>query len=211
MNSGIYEIRHGATGATYVGSANDVGRRFMEHRKALRRGNHANPHLQHAWAKYGEGSFTFQPVESCAPADLISTEQRHLDATIASRGRDAVFNICLIVERSRLGVRVSEESRRRMSEAKRGTLTPERQAIMAAGRVGLKRSQEAKDKTAAKHRGVKRSAEACARMSAKAKGRVVGMEQRAKLSAALKGRAFTPEHRARAIAGIRAAHARRAA
>lgn len=229
---GIYRIRCLPSGRVYIGQSVNIKARWALHRGQLRAGTHGNPIMRRSFNKYGPDAFEFTVLTECADADLDASEKAHIAAAKNELGEAMVMNIGedvrnpmkgrhhtaearhLLSERFRGIPRgpMPAETRRRLSEAKRGHRpTPENVAKAALARVGLVRSQSAKDKTAATHRGMKRSAEACARMSASAKGRVISLEHRAKLSAALKGRAFTPEHRARAIAGIRAAHARKVA
>lgn len=91
------------------------------------------------------------------------------------------------------GLRHSEASRRRMSEAHRGVPLTEAHRLNAArSRIGTRCS----DDTTAK-------------LSARNSGRVMTTEQRQKLSAAKVGKTLTEEHRARIAAGVRANPPRR--
>jgi group I intron endonuclease len=190
--SGIYCIENTASGHRYIGSAVNVANRFYEHRKHLRKGTHANSHLQHAWLKYGADAFQWTLVARCAPELLIAAEQQAIDRCVALHGRDRLYNICLVAQ-SALGVRRSLETRRRMSEAKRGKKhTAESCANMGASRRGKRRSPEAMAKTQAAHRGMKRSAECRAKMSAASARRdrstwAKTPEHRAKIAAAMLG------------------------
>lgn len=91
---GIYQWRCIPTGKIYIGSTLNLRRRWNEHLKALRCKQHGNPHLQHAWDKYGENAFEFSILELVMFAEyLIEREQAWLDATRCydpSMG----FNIC---------------------------------------------------------------------------------------------------------------------
>ena len=63
---GIYQIRNKNNGKVYIGqvyATKGANRRWLEHRAALRKGNHYNPHLQSAWNKYGEVNFSFEILE----------------------------------------------------------------------------------------------------------------------------------------------------
>ena len=57
---GIYAIVHVPSNVGYIGSANNLQRRFKEHKTSLRKGSHHSQHLQNAWNKYGESSFEFR-------------------------------------------------------------------------------------------------------------------------------------------------------
>ena len=80
---GIYKITNKQRGKHYIGSSNNIYKRWWEHRKWLRLGNHANVHLQRAWIKYGEDSFTFEVIEKCSLETGLDTlkqlEQTYLD------------------------------------------------------------------------------------------------------------------------------------
>lgn len=56
---GIYFIFCSANGKTYVGSAKNLHTRWGDHKKQLSLNKHCNRHLQHAWLKFGETSFTY--------------------------------------------------------------------------------------------------------------------------------------------------------
>ncbi len=77
---GVYAIVHSPSNRAYIGSANDIKRRFKEHRTRLRTAKHHSPYLQSAWDKYGEAQFVFKVV---AEAENLETareiEQAFLD------------------------------------------------------------------------------------------------------------------------------------
>jgi len=77
----IYEIRNNDNGKIYIGSTNNLRRRWEEHRRRLNNGKHNNRYLQRAWDKSG-ANFTFTVLEEVAQdEDLIPTEQKWLDLT----------------------------------------------------------------------------------------------------------------------------------
>jgi len=63
MEQLIYKIINLTNNKFYVGSTTDKKARFRQHRKLLRGNRHHCKHLQAAWNKYGESSFTFVDVE----------------------------------------------------------------------------------------------------------------------------------------------------
>jgi hypothetical protein len=72
----IYRITNTVTGKFYIGSASWYDKRIGTHVARLRRNQHDNPHLQAAWNKYGEGSFSFEIVEEIKnESDLVEREQ----------------------------------------------------------------------------------------------------------------------------------------
>lgn len=118
MTIGVYLIRNTVNGKVYVGSSNNVEKRFGGHRHRLRKGIHSSCHLQEAWRKYGEESFVFILKRTCEESRLLEIEQEYMDLYL-SPDHDCGYNICEKAGRppSRKGVSKSPETRRRMSEA----------------------------------------------------------------------------------------------
>lgn len=78
---GVYQIRNTKTGKVYIGSSNNIGRRWREHLSELRAGAHFNDRLQRDWGQFGEGAFRMEVVEECNEPALIHKER----ATIRRR------------------------------------------------------------------------------------------------------------------------------
>src|SRR5262245_27641183 len=89
----IYAIENHETGSLYIGSTTAFYRRKTEHLWMLRRQQHTSRHLQNAWDKYGEESFSFYVLEPCDPSELLIREQSYLDTFKPE------YNICLIAGR----------------------------------------------------------------------------------------------------------------
>lgn len=112
--SGIYVITNNVNDKKYVGQSYDLERRFRAHRNELRRGDHGNSHLQAAWNKYGEHSFSFEVIEYCPIDDLDTREMywiRCLDA-FSSNG----YNMTIGGNGAR-GYHMSDEAKLRLSES----------------------------------------------------------------------------------------------
>lgn len=93
MNCGVYQIKNTVNGKRYIGSSNQVKRRFYLHKWDLRRGKHHSITLQRSWDKYGKAAFLFKPILYCSVGDLHFYEQLFLDkmeTVDPSKG----FNIC---------------------------------------------------------------------------------------------------------------------
>lgn len=110
MNCGIYEIVHAASGRRYIGSSKDIGRRWGEHRRQLRRGVHHAPHLQHAWSKHGAEAFSFRVLLVCSREMLAFYEQSLLD------GMRPEFNAS---DRADCRSPIGERTKRAMSASQR--------------------------------------------------------------------------------------------
>ena len=80
MRSGIYKIENKVNSKVYIGSSNNIKRRWQKHKALLRHNKHQNSHLQAAWNKYGEDNFAFSIVELCPIDNLISREQYFIDS-----------------------------------------------------------------------------------------------------------------------------------
>jgi len=90
--SGVYQIRCIPTGKIYVGSAVNLFKRWYDHRRTLRKGEHGNRYLQHAWDKYGEKQFAFEILELVDVSYLLEVEQEWIDST-ACVDKSIGFNI----------------------------------------------------------------------------------------------------------------------
>ena len=117
--SGIYKIINKSNDKYYVGSSNNVSRRWWKHRTQLNSNQHANKHLQSSWNKYGKNNFNFVIVESVSKEKLITTEQKYLD--IAKNEQYKCYNQTFLSS-STLGFKYSEESKRRLSISHKGQI-----------------------------------------------------------------------------------------
>ncbi len=171
-NSGIYEIRHVASGRRYVGSSANIGQRWRQHRSDLNNRKHHSAYLQRAWSKYGADAFLFAIIERVTnPDDLLPREQAHINTLCATDPRSG-FNVGATAG-SRAGVRHSPEVRAKMSALARA------------------RPRETWDRMAATKRGKKLgpcSAERKAKIGAANRGRIPSAETREKLAQAKRGR-----------------------
>src|ERR1700722_12293700 len=90
---GVYMIT--GPGRVYIGSSDDMLRRWKSHLSQLRDGRDHNYRLQAAWNEHGEAAFAFTVVEEVADlADLIAAEQRQLNAALCA---GPVYNLALDV------------------------------------------------------------------------------------------------------------------
>lgn len=76
---GIYKIENLINKKLYVGSSNNIKRRWGEHIKSLNNNLHPNKHLQFSWNKYGQNNFTFNVLEECEEYNLLEREQFYID------------------------------------------------------------------------------------------------------------------------------------
>lgn len=134
-------------------------RRGYEHLSRLRKGLHKNRNLQALWDAHGQISFQFRVLTVCRREDVLHFEQLFID----------ILPCDLNLHRNAFGaagIVRSEETRRRIGDARRGKPMSEaaRRAI-SAGMMGRVVTPETRAKLAAQ-KGWKHSDEARAKMRA---------------------------------------------
>ena len=77
--SAVYKIVNTVTGDFYVGSSNDVMKRWASHREPSRWKKHPNIPLYHDFQKYGQDKFRFQILAPVIPEYLKQVEQEFID------------------------------------------------------------------------------------------------------------------------------------
>ena len=119
--AGIYRIS-GPTERFYIGSSDDLHRRWRDHRNRLNAGTHHNRALQADWKAHGETAFTFSVIEVIAErGELISAETRWLAAAPAG----VLYNVSVDARNPARGLVHTAEARQKMSVAIRAAMTPE--------------------------------------------------------------------------------------
>lgn len=144
MISGIYQIYCKANNKLYIGQTNNLERRFAEHKKRLKskKMKHHCIHLKNAWELYGEEQFEFKILEKCPVEKLNEREQHYLDFY----GKEKLFNIGLIAEAPKRGLKLSEETKKKLSKLNSKQNHP---------KYGKKLSQETKEKISQANSGEK--------------------------------------------------------
>lgn len=178
MAAGIYSITNTLNGHKYIGSAISVSRRWKGHINHLNANTHHSAHLQSAWNKYGADCFEFTVLERCEKERLIEREQFYIDL------EQPVYNMSPTAGSS-LGIKRSEETRRRLSEAKKGKPSP---------RKGVKLSEETRAKISEAQIGRKHTDETRAKMRASSRHTPPTEEHKAKLSELFTGKPLSEEH-----------------
>lgn len=231
MKTGIiYAARCVATGRSYIGQTTQslTARRQQHEHEALVRRSVGCVKFYRALRKYGAASFTWLVVAADVPLEQLDDLEAKNIASFGSA--DDGYNVCRNGITTR-GLKLSAETRARMSQAKRPPRTAEHNAKLAAARRGKKMSPEARQRIGDAKRGIKWSEEVVEKRAAKNRGRkrhpqeiarfVASRmanggwrspkwteERRAKFSALMKNRVFTDEHRRRISEAKRAAAAR---
>ena len=208
--TGVYTITNRVTGKLYVGSTvGHISERFRQHRYQLRKGSHANKHLQAAWNRYGEPEFDFEVLDPQPPEFCVSAEQYWINMLLATNPRFG-YN-AKPVAASQLGYRHTESTLRKLSVLSSSwKRSKEHIAALCAGRVACGYSMKGKP-LSKEHRqkirislmgntnavGAIKSDAARKKLSTSLTGVPKSAEHRANISAARKGIVFSAETRAR--------------
>jgi group I intron endonuclease len=192
---GIYRI-DGPSGKFYVGSAKNLSRRWIEHKRDLRKNEHVNPILQNSWNYHGESAFVFHVLEYVDDIRLlIEREQSWIDRLdAANKG----YNVTPTAG-SLLGFIHTEETRRKMSEAhmgrKHGPMSDEQKEYFSNLYKGRKLSDETRKKMSASRKGTKFSEETKKKISEAHKGKGKSESHKEKISLSLTGKTHSMETR----------------
>lgn len=178
--SGIYAIVNNVNGNRYIGSSENVYKRWGQHVRRLENKNHHSRHLQHAWDKYGADNFHFELLESCDVTSLIEKEQAYLDS------ERPVYNVSPTAGRT-AGVIRSDEYKTKLSKSQSGkVISAETRRKISIGMKGKKNSL-----------GVKRpqSQSTIEKIKNALLGHFVSPETRTKIGSKNKGRKHSEEAR----------------
>lgn len=143
---GLYKIINKINSKFYIGSSDNIERRFGRHLLDLLKNRHDNIHLQNAWNKYGKDNFNFQIYKICEPQLLLEEEQKELNVWV---GKEECYNIrkdakCPVA----IGEHRSEEIKRKISETQKGIprWTEDQKKQMSVNRKGRKHRNDVKEK-----------------------------------------------------------------
>ena len=160
----IYKIINVLNNSFYVGSAVNYEKRKARHLWRLRRGDHANKHLQAAWLKYGEKAFVFAVVQEVPEADdLLAAENIWLKEHV---GKDYCYNIATDATAPQLGM----SGEKNAMWGKTFTHTEDAKARIGAASKTRIQSEEEKTKRRATMRGKPQPAAVRAKISATLSG-----------------------------------------
>ena len=119
--SGIYKIVNRIDGKYYVGSSQDIGKRWKSHVNELKRNRHWNIHLQRSWNKYGNENFKFVICKECPVYRLFECEQEELNRITV----ETSYNINLSSFSPMRGKHHSKDSKLKLSISHKGKLRSE--------------------------------------------------------------------------------------
>ena len=191
----IYKIVNLKNSKVYIGQtrAKRASARFSYHKWHLRNNKHHNSHLQSDWSEYGEDAFSFLVVcsaESLEELDVLEKDEiLKVESYNSERGYNKQYGgrvspqLCADVKdrisKARLGYKASDETKRRMSLARKGVPgkipseeTRRKMSAAAKGRILGPPSEETRRKISERHKG---------RVSCR-KGVILSEETRRKMS-----------------------------
>lgn len=116
MKSGIYKITNLINGKIYIGSTCSFRDRKSKHKNRKN-----NTLISKSIFKYGWENFKFEVIEYCDTDILIEREQFYLD-TYQPFVENNGYNLLRRVEKSWLGYKHTDESKKKMSEKKRNCI-----------------------------------------------------------------------------------------
>lgn len=136
---GIYVIRNDVTGNGYVGQSCKMRKRIADHFNLLRRGVHPNPHLQNAFVRYGESSFSYDFEVVCEDtAELDMLEEVYLTGGAVFNDTPVYYNISNTAHVPMRGRSHTQGTKAKISATKRGCVehvTDDYRAKLAAGQL----------------------------------------------------------------------------
>lgn len=137
--AGIYILCNDATGNGYVGQSSRMRKRVADHFNLLRRGVHPNSHLQRAFVKYGEDSFSYDFEVVCEDAsELNMLENAYLTGDAVFDRTVVYYNISRVADAPMRGRQHTEETKTKIRSSKVGRtdhVTPEYRKSLSAGQL----------------------------------------------------------------------------
>ena len=130
IKSGIYKITAIHNGKFYIGSSNDIKKRWERHRHYLKNNCHQNKILQRIYNKYGKDCFIFEIIEYIEKENLQKIEQQYMDnlnpslnlrkIAISNQGLKHTDEAKEKMRQSHLGKQLTEAHKEKIGNSVRG-------------------------------------------------------------------------------------------
>ena len=110
LKIGIYQIKNKKNGLIYIGSSNNIDKRWKEHKRELNSNRHKNRFIQADWNEFGEDEFEFLIIEECDVDERYEIEQEYLDRLLPYNRNNRGYNINENSKRKNMdGVRIYKD------------------------------------------------------------------------------------------------------
>jgi len=154
MNPTIYCIENIVNNKKYIGSTNNLSKRWRSHRNLLSNNTHSNVHLQTAWNLYGKDKFRFHVIEENIEHYILLEREQYYIQLYDVLDREKGYNIAKNTSAPMDGRKHTEISLVKMKEAKYGEKnsffgkhhTEETKKKLRETKIGKKLSPEHKEK-----------------------------------------------------------------
>lgn len=151
---GVYKIVNIITNDCYIGSSININKRWSEHKRTLKNGNHHSIILQRAYDKYGNDNFKYIIILECNKNDILIFEQKYFDLF------NPKYNI-LKIAGNRTGKKHSNETKEKLRNInlgkKRDHLSSETKALISKANKGRVFTIDQRSKMSKSKLGKKRS------------------------------------------------------
>jgi group I intron endonuclease len=171
---GIYKITS-PTKKVYIGQSIDIEKRFNQYKRLSCK---TQTILYNSLLKYGANKHKFEVLCECE-ANELNDKERYYQEVFSAIGK-AGLN-CRLTKSSDRSGKLSEESKRKMSEAKLN-MSEETKKKISEFNTGKKHSEESKRKMSKARKGIKLSEESKRKMSKARKGIKLSEETKRKIS-----------------------------
>lgn len=119
----IYAITNSVTGRRYIGSCVNFQSRRATHKWFLRKNRHWSSDLQADWNAYGDGSFSFDVIETVSDKSQLRIRERYWIDYYRSAESAHGYNQCK--NATWIGMHHKESTKKKLSAARLGWEMPE--------------------------------------------------------------------------------------
>ena len=135
MAMGIYVIKNILDNKCYIGSSNNIDKRFKAHIWKLSKNIHSNLHLQRAYNRVGKDNFIFHILEEINDVDDLAIAENWWVSGIP---KDELYNIRIIESATNRGIKYSDETKQKIGAGNRGKIvsdeTKRKQSLAKKGK-----------------------------------------------------------------------------
>jgi group I intron endonuclease len=135
--AGIYFIKNKVTNKYYIGSSNNIKKRFYQYAFLLKRNKCHSPKLQNSFNKHGKDSFEYGLIEKC---DIEELKDRENYWIIRYDSVDNGYNCSADTKCSTRGRKLSLDELKRLSERNRERWRTNRESMIKVSKENIKKA-----------------------------------------------------------------------